>query len=366
MSTRALNLRWAEARRREPPSSALRVGGLSFLVAAAVNAVLLHQSGLSGDELYYERMASHPAGPHNFPYAFRIGLPYLVHVLPFSHVFSWELLALLADGAAAGALFALLREFDVGNRLALSLAVCFSISPNVLVVLLRNGRGVDIAVLLAITLGCLFIVRRQRLALSLTLLAGTTIHESCLFLIPLAYAVWAERLIDPDALRDLAIVSAAPIAVYVYLRVSIVAVGEMYQPGYSGSFLTERRDVISAALDNVGWKTELRHVAIAYGPLWLAAPFALRHLRFARRGLVLVGLCVLSLTYALDWGRAIFFAAPVIYVAAAYALRNRRTLAVAAVVALLALDVGYAAYMQVHGVKHGLDTAPLPARGPVF
>ena len=33
---------------------------------------------------------------------------------------------------------------------------------------------------------------------------------------------------------------------------------------------------------------------------------------------------------------------------------------------LLALDLGYAAYMQVHGVKHGLDSTAPPARGPVY
>jgi hypothetical protein len=36
-----------------------------------------------------------------------------------------------------------------------------------------------------------------------------------------------------------------------------------------------------------------------------------------------------------------------------------------AVLALLALDVGYAVYMQVHGVRHGLENFGPPARGPV-
>lgn len=347
------------------PRAAL-VGVLCFLVALALNAVLVHESGLSGDEPYYERMAIHTAGRHNFPYAFRVGVPYLVHVLPFSHAFSWELLALVAVGAAAGALFALLREFEFDGRVSFWLAVCFSVSPPLLVVLLRNGRAVDAAAILVITLGCLFIVRRQRLALTLTLLVGTTIHESCLFLIPLAYAVWAERVVDPDALRELALVAGAPVVVYLYLRSSIVALGESYQPGYGGPFLTERFNVVRDALGSGGWKKELRRLAISFGPLWVAAPFALPRLRFARRGLALVALCAGSMTYALDWGRAIFFAAPVIYVSAAYVLRGRRKLAVVAIAALLAVDVGYAGYMQAHGVKHGLDSRAPPARGPVY
>jgi hypothetical protein len=61
----------------------------------------------------------------------------------------------------------------------------------------------------------------------------------------------------------------------------------------------------------------------------------------------------------------VFFAAPLVYVAAAYVLRDRRRLAVLAVAGLLAVDIGYAAYMQVHGVRHGLDSTAPPARGPV-
>jgi hypothetical protein len=344
---------------------ALAVGALCLAVVLVLNALLVHQVGVSGDEPYYARMANHPGGPHNFPYAFRVGVPYLVHILPFSHAFSWRLVAYLATAVAAAALFALLRDFDVGPRLATGLAVGFSVSPPLLVVFLRNGISVDPASVMVITLGCLFIVRRRLLALAVTLLIGTTVHESCLFLIPLAYAVWAQRLIDLRALRDLCRVALVPVALYVYLRSSIVAVGEAYQPGYVGPFFTERADVVKLALGSGGWRRELRRLALDYGPLWLAAPFALPRLPFARRGLVLVALCVGSMTFALDWGRAAFFAAPVIYVAAGWVLRDRRRLALLAVLALLAMDGGYAVYMQVHGVRHGLDTTAPPDRGPV-
>lgn len=338
-----------------------------LLAALALSLLVVHESGLSGDEPYYERIAAHPAGAHNFPYAFRVGLPYLVHVLPFSHAFSWELLALLAVGATGGALFALMREFETPDLLAASLCVGLALSPAFLVVLLRNGRGVDIAAVLIITLGCLFVVRRQRAALAATLLVGATIHEACLFLVPLAYAVWADRPLDAQAARDVLISAALPVAAYFYLRTSIVAGGEHYQPGYGGGgFATERVNVLRDALAHGGIKTEARRLALAFGPLWLVAPLAIPRFRFARRGLVLVALCVISMTFALDWGRAIFFAAPIIYVASAWVLkRARRSIALAVVILLLAVDLGYAVYMQVHGVRHGLDSTAPPARGPV-
>jgi hypothetical protein len=288
-----------------------------------------------------------------------------VHVSPFSHTLSWELIALVAAGGAGGALVALLREFGVGTRLALWLGLGFSVSPTLLVVFLRNGRSVDAVAVFVLMLGALFIVRRQYVAFAVTLLVGTVVHEACLFLIPLAYAVWAERAFDLHALRQVAIVAALPVAVYLYLRTSIIAVGQIYQPGYTGSFLPARVDVLRDALRNGGWHVELRRLALVYGPLWLAAPFALRTLAFARRGLVLVALCVISMTFALDWGRAIFFAAPVICVAAADAVRDRRRLSIAIVIGLLAMDFGYAVYMQVHGVAHGLNSTAPPARGPV-
>jgi hypothetical protein len=343
--------------RRPALSAAVGVGLLCLGLVALVDAVIRHESRLTGDEPYYERMASHPGGPHNFPYAYRIAVPWLVHLLPFSHVASFTLLAWLAIAASAGALYALLMEFDIDPRLALGLAVGFALSPNFLVVLVRHGRDIDPASVLVLILGCLFIVRRQRVALAITILLGVTVRESSLFLVPLAYAVWAERLFDRDALRDTLLTGVLPVVAYVVLRTSIDAVGRQFEPGYSGPFLTARWDMVRGGLSGRTAPIELRRLAYAFGPLWLVAPFALRDMRFARRGLVLVALCLASMTFAFDWGRIIFLAAPVVYVAGAHVLRHRRRLAVATVVALLALDIGYGIYLQAYGVKHGLDNS---------
>ena len=100
-----------------------------------------------------------------------------------------------------------------------------------------------------ITVGTLFIVRRQRLALIGALLVGTTIRETCLSLIPFAYAVWAERPLDYQALRDLALVAAAPLLLYLLIRTQIDAVGRGYIPGYSGPFVKARLDEGLSAAD---------------------------------------------------------------------------------------------------------------------
>jgi hypothetical protein len=254
-----------------------------------------------------------------------------------------------------------MRYFEVSARLAGVLAVGFAVSPNLLVVLLRHGRSIDPASILVMILGCLFIVRRQKLALAVTILIGIAVKETSLFLIPLAYAVWAQRLVDRRALRDVALIATGPIVAYIVLRTSISAIGNRYTPGYGGPFLKARIDVFRQVFTGV----ELRRLAYAFGPLWLVAPFALRTVPFARRGLVLVALCFVSMSVSFDAGRIIFLAAPVFYVAGALVVEHRRRLAVATVAMLIALDLGYALYMQAYGVEHGLDST-VSSRPPVY
>jgi hypothetical protein len=350
---------------RLPPAALVAL--LCLALEAILDALMRHESGVSGDERFYSRMAAHPSGPHNFPYAFRVVVPWLVHLLPFSQVVSFTGLALLAIAVSGGAMYALLVQFRTPGELAAGLAIGFALAPTLLVVLLRHGRSVDAAVVLVLTLGSLFIVRRQRLALALTLIVGAGVHESCLFLIPFAYAIWARRPVDWEAARDTALVGALPIAIYLILRSSIAAVGLQYIPGYSGPFLKERWDIIRQGLSAGEWQQQIRRVALAYGPIWLIAPIALRSSSFARRGLVLVVLCLGAITFAFGWGRIMFFAAPVFYVATAHVIKDRRRLALATIVALLAFDAAYAIYMQAYGVQHGIDpTVASSVRVPVY
>ena len=330
-------------------------------VAGVADALLSHEKGISGDEPSYVLMATHPGAPHSFPYAERIAVPWLVHALPFSQGVSFQLQALVLIAAAGAALYVLMREFDINPWLACVLSVGFAVSPTLLVVLLRHGRSVDPASILVMILGCLFIAGRRKVALVVTLLLGVAVKETSLFLIPLAYAVWAQRPVDRDALRDVALVSVLPIAGYIALKASVPAIGGQYTPELKGSFLHLRLEVLRRAFSG----NAPRRLAYAYGPLWVVAPVALLSVPFARRGLVLVAVCVLAMTVSFDSQRIIFLAAPVFYVAAALVVQHRRRLALATVIALLAVDLSYAAYMQDYGIQHGIDStgaSPIPYR----
>ena len=330
---------------------ALGVGILAIGLVLLLDLVILHEHGASGDEPFYMAMARHPGRAHNFPYAYRVAIPWLVHLLPFPQVVGFTILGVLALGISAGALFLLLDAFDVPRGPSLGLCVGFTLSPVLWVVVVRHFRNVDPASVMVMILGVLCIVRRRRLALGLVLLFGTAVHESTLFLIPLAYVVWATQPWDPSAAADTARVGLLPALVYLLLRTQIHAVDAQDIQGYSGSFLQARWALIS----HVPLGTELKRLAYTYGPVWLAAAAGLRSSSFARRGLVLVALCLAAMSFATDWNRVMFFAAPVIYVAAGVAVARRPRLAWLLVLALLATDLGYGIYLQTGGVVHGID-----------
>jgi hypothetical protein len=315
-----------------------------------------------GDDAIYEAMARHPFATHTFPFGYRIGLPWLVHVLPFDHTLSFQLLAYLAAAGAGGFAFLLLTSLGAERRLAAAMAVLMCVSPPFLLVAIRNGRNPDVVTVLFLMAGAYFIVRREGWKLAATLLLGAAFREAVLFLIPLAYAVWAERPLDRRAAaRVLAVATPAALA-YAAIRLAIHTVGEAQVPGYGGSLLGDRLTVLGEGLDNA-FQEAHRGFAI-YGPLWLLAPLALRDMRYARRGLVLVGASLLAMTFALDWGRMLLLSAPVFYPAAAHVLSARRRWWLPTLIAALALIGGYALYMDRTGVRDGIIGNPLP-RYPV-
>ena len=156
-------------------------------------------------------------------------------------------------------------------------------------------------------------------------------------------------------------VAAPAVAAFCALRFAIPTVGREQVPGYGASLIGGRLEVLGDGL-RAFFDVEARRLALIFGPLWLLAPLALRDFSFARRGLVLVPLCLLAMSFALDWGRVAFVAAPVVYAAAAWTLHHRPRL-LAPTLALCALMiVGYAAYMQLdrHAEHHRRGPAAVP------
>jgi hypothetical protein len=243
--------------------------------------------------------------------------------------------------------------------LGAALALALALSPPMLVVGLRAGRNPDAATVLFLMAGTLFTLERRTRALAATLALGVLVREAELFLIPLAYALWAERWWDPRAARRALLVGAPAMAVFVALHAAIPTVGGAQVPGYGGPLLGARLSLLgTGARDGL---VEARRMLSVYGPLWIAAPLAaLGGMRFARRGLVLVAPCVLAMTFALDWGRMIFLAAPVFYPAGAFTLTRHPRWRIPALAAFAVLIAAYAIHMHDGGMRAGIEQAPPP------
>jgi hypothetical protein len=328
-----------------------------------LGALVRHEPVPRGDDEIYERMAIHPFAVHTFPFGYRIGLPWLVHVLPLGTTAGFRLLAWAAAGGAAAFAYLLMRELGGAPRVAAALSILMCISPPFLLVLIRQGRNPDIATVFFMMAATYYVVRSELWKLAAALLIGVAFREAVLFIVPLAYAVWATKLLDRRALARTIAVGLPAAGAYVALKAGISTVGESQVPGYAGSLLGERFHVIKEGL-----KTpfrEARRMATIYGPLWLVSPVALRDMRFARRGLVLVALSLCAMTFALDWGRMILLAAPAFYPAAAFVLSRHERWFLPTVAAMLALAIGYAVYMDVSGVQSGIignGAPPYPVR----
>lgn len=335
------------------------VGAAALVALLLMDAYVRDSPEPANDELVYELMAREPFDPHTFPFAYRVAVPTLVHVLPFSHETSFSVLAWLFTAACGTLAYVLLRRFEIGRPLAAGIAFALALCPTLFVVSLRQGYSVDPASLFVMLAGAIAIKDRRPLAFGVIVFLGVFVREAALFLVPFAYAVWAERLWDPRAAREVALASLPGLTAYAALRLAIPTVAREQVLGYD-SLLGGRLDVLEAAARDPQYP--LRRVALAFGPLWLAAPFALRDLSWARRGLVLVACCLVAMTFALDWGRIILLAAPVVIVAAAWTLRDRPRLAAVTVAAFLAMNVGYAVYMEdFDGAQEGIiDVEPSP------
>ena len=334
------------------------MGVIGAVALGLLSAPIRKEPTPRGDDLIYEDIARHPFGVHTFPFGFRLGLPLLVNWLPFGHTFSFTALALLAAGGAAAFAYLLMCRLGSDRRVAVALALLMSVSPPFLIVMLRHGRNPDIATVFLLMAASYCAARRERWCLAVTLALGVVVREAVLFVVPFAYALWAVRPLDRRAALDTIAVAAPAVAVYAAIRLGIRTVGETQVPGYAGSLVAERFTVIKQGLQSAF--QEARRMFTVYGPLWLVAPLALRDMRFARRGLVLLALALLSMTFALDWGRMILLAAPAFYPASAYVLSRYPGWTRPVLATFLLLAIGYAVYMEVSGLKTGIIDNPLP------
>jgi hypothetical protein len=96
----------------------LGIGLVTLVASLLMDAYVRDSPAPRNDEQIYALMAESPFEAHTFPFAFRVGVPTLVHVLPLDHEFAFSLLAWLATAGCATLAFVLMRRFDIGRACA--------------------------------------------------------------------------------------------------------------------------------------------------------------------------------------------------------------------------------------------------------
>jgi hypothetical protein len=329
---------------------AVAVGIMAAAAVTTIALVIPRESQPHGDDLIYERVAEHPLATHTFPFGYRIGLPTLVHVLPFSHDTGFLVAAILAVSATAIMIFALSCCVGGSEWSATWIAIVFATSPVMIVALFRGGRSVDPLSVLFLVAGAYLVLRRRLVLLAVCLVAAATVRETWVFAVVFAYALWASSIVDVRVARTVLIVAAPAIAGYAALRLGLSTVGRGQVVGYAGPFLAARKDVLGAAVTDVA--VTARRCFLLFGLLWFVAPWSLRDLSYARRGLVLAGLCAISLSFAADWWRVLVLLAPVVYPVSAYVLRERTRTSVVVLALCLICNGLYLAYMTRSGYQN--------------
>jgi hypothetical protein len=137
-----------------------------------------------GDDLIYERIAIHPFAVHTFPFGYRIGPTWLMHVLPLGTTAGLHPRAWVAAGgtAAFASADARAQSRPARRRGLLDPDVCLAAVSTVVI---RQGRNPDIAAVFFMMAATHFVVRRDLWKLAGTLLVGVVFREAVLFIVPL-------------------------------------------------------------------------------------------------------------------------------------------------------------------------------------
>lgn len=220
----------SERRSATRPPQPLTGGQLfvAFLVAGAWLAVtLLPLSGVpktahrapAFDAHIYLAMAEAPTVFTMPPFAYRIGVPLLAHLLPFPVEINFFLLTLLGLLATLTLAYVFFRELGFGHGLAL-LGLSFVAAAPEVTVYLRNHFLVD-PLALAFMTGLLIAIERRVSAgpMALLLLVASLFKESAFYVVPVMYLrLAAPGVVDRRAAWRVLAISSPAIAAALILR----------------------------------------------------------------------------------------------------------------------------------------------------
>ncbi|MFH1755912.1 MAG: hypothetical protein ABIA59_09435 [Candidatus Latescibacterota bacterium] len=182
-----------------------------------------------GDHLVYIEMADKPLQPYAPPYCYRLLMPTIAGALPFTLAVNFYLLTLLFTIGTGILLFYVMRDIGMSDFDSfMGVVLFYSLNWGTKFVLFDFWLT-ESALFFFAVLSLWMILRRRDGWLVLSLCMAVLSKESALFLLPLIYTLRARRLFDGAALLRAAVVSVAPIMLYLFLRL-LVPANNSYSP----------------------------------------------------------------------------------------------------------------------------------------
>jgi hypothetical protein len=291
-----------------------------FLIAVAVAGVwlavaLLPLPGVIGadrapglDAHIYVAMAESPTVFTMPPYAYRIGVPWVAHLLPFSIEMNFFLLTCFGLLAALVLGYILFRELGYSHGLALLGLSFVAAAPEVSVYLGNHflvdplALGLILAVLVAIEKGV------SAGPIALLLLIASLFKETAFFVVPVLYLRLAgARRVDRQAAWQTLLISAPAIVASLTLRLAWGGAFDAFP--YLSPWEGQRRAWYgSMEAYQAIWSGLFGYLAV----LAIVNAFSERWRDFVRRYLPYAALVVAQLLVPQNPERMLFFAFPVV------------------------------------------------------
>jgi hypothetical protein len=174
------------------------------------------------DHWKYEYIAEHPIGTfHIQPTCWRIGVPFLVHVMPFSTYTSYDILNILFYTLCGVVIYFWFLAMPFSRDEAILGVLLFYSLGTAVKLVISTVEGPDSASYFFILLAVYAIYKEQDYLCAAALALGMVTKETLLVAIPLHYSLKAATLIDLRRLRRTILVALPAICVLVVIHILI-------------------------------------------------------------------------------------------------------------------------------------------------
>lgn len=316
----------------------LGLGALALMFA--VMHWVYPQRPFSYDELRYSAMASH-LPVREYPYDYRVLIPWLVSVLPVPHAAGFAVITFLSLAATLWCLHLYLQADGLSPGYVLFALLLFATGYGV-TFNLYHDRLIDPAAIACLSGGLVLMQRQKTAWFSLLLTIGVLCKESTLFLIP----VYGWQTLSSRRFSWRQGLVVAP-ALVVFFGVRGLGLFGQHTSNYTWQQITQVFSYQTANYGSVGYAL-LVAIAASFGSLWLAAGLGWsRSSQTTRVYSLFLIFVAIQLVLGGDWIRMLTVAAPVLFpLALTYLAQARRT----GLLVLLVAEVGMTASLVPQGM----------------